>query len=100
MDSKAALMRRRSTDGRALRSRSADLVISKAHGMPPVVERDKLSAPVRPPSLCNCGALFRRRLLLAYLPQPEVKLQRIAHDGRAAALAAPSLFLHLRAHLG
>ena len=81
MASKAALMRRKSVDERSLRSRSAGLVISKAHGMPPIVERDVISAPVRPPPLCDGRALCRRRLLVAYPAQPKVKLQRIAHDG-------------------
>src|SRR5690349_7863332 len=99
MASKAALMRRKSADEKALRSRSAALVISKAHCMPPFVERDVISAPVRPPSLCDGRALFRRRLLVAYLAQPKVKLQRIAYDRRPAALAAPRLFFDQRAHL-
>src|SRR5580700_9879148 len=98
MASKATLMRRKSSDEGAFRSRSADLVITKSHGMSPVVERDDFSPPVRPPCLFYGRPFFGRRLLMPDVAQLEVKLQCISHDRRAAALPAPRLFFDQRSH--
>src|SRR6266536_2933109 len=81
-------MRRRSFPARALKSRSAGLVITKSHGMLPRLERDELVLFVRAPPVRYCSALLCTPLLKTDPAQTKIDLQGFAYDGRAAALAA------------
>jgi hypothetical protein len=100
VDPSEIIRSRRSSEDRPLRSRPAGLVITKAHGMSPLVKSDELALLVRTLPFNYSRAFLVSWFLDPNPPQPEIQLQRIAHYGRAAALCPLRLFFDERPNFG